>query len=467
MADAAPRRTPIAALLRSAPGEAASPALVQGWLRTRRDGKGFSFLELNDGSCLANLQVVAEASLPNYEQLAQTGTGSSLSVVGQLVPSPAKGQSVELRAMRVEILGPAPEDFPIQKKRHSFEYLRTIAHLRVRSNTFGAVARVRNATYAAVHDFFQREGFIFLPAPLITASDAEGAGEMFRVTTLNLKQVPLKDGEPDWHQDFFGKRASLTVSGQLEAEVFAQAFVNVYTFGPTFRAENSNTSRHAAEFWMIEPEMAFADLAANRLLAERFIKSVIGAVRERSAEDLAFFDQRIEPGLLSKLEHVLASPFETLTYTEAVRLLEASREKFEFPVGWGRDLQSEHERWLTEKKIGRPMFVVDYPKAIKAFYMRQNDDGRTVAAMDLLVPGVGEIVGGSQREERLERLQDRMEEMGLPVSEYQWYLDLRRYGTTPHAGFGLGFERLLMYLTGLTNIRDVLPFPRTPGNLEF
>jgi asparaginyl-tRNA synthetase len=467
MADAPVPR--IAQLLRAAPDGApgGAPVLAQGWVRTRRDSKGIVFLELNDGSSLANLQVIVEPGGAAAAELERVTTGASLRVEGRLVPSPAKGQAVELKAERLHVFGTAPEDFPLQKKRHGFEYLRTIGHLRVRSNTFGALARLRNAAFFAVHEFFQKEGFLFLPAPILTASDAEGAGEMFRVTTLDLKRVPQKDGEPDWSQDFFGRKAGLTVSGQLEAEVFATAFVNTYTFGPTFRAENSNTSRHAAEFWMIEPELAFADLAANRALAERFVKSVIAAARERCPEDFAFFDQRVEPGLLKKLEHLVDSPFETITYTEAVRLLQAGGERFEFPVEWGKDLQSEHERWLTEKKIGRPLFVVDYPAAIKAFYMRLNGDGKTVAAMDLLVPGVGEIVGGSQREERLDVLQARMADKRIPAADYEWYFDLRRYGTVPHSGFGLGFERLLMYLTGLTNIRDVLPFPRTPGNLLF
>ncbi|HUJ76216.1 MAG TPA: asparagine--tRNA ligase, partial [bacterium] len=412
--------TPIAQLLGTPPErlQAPLPASVQGWVRTRRDGKGVCFLEVNDGSSLASLQVLVEPGSPGYEEARALTTGSSVQVEGLLVASPAKGQAVELRATRLTVPGAAGADFPLQKKRHGFEYLRTIAHLRVRSNTFGAVARIRNALFFAVHDFFQREGFLFLPAPIITASDAEGAGEMFRVTTLDLRQVPLAQGEPDWSRDFFGRRAGLTVSGQLEAEVFALAFVKVYTFGPTFRAENSNTSRHAAEFWMIEPEIAFADLAANRDLAERFIKAILRAALERCPEDFAFCDERLEPGLLAKLQHVLESPFETLRYDEAIRLLEASGERFEFPVAWGRDLQSEHERWLAEKKVGRPLFVIDYPKQIKAFYMRQNDDGRTVAAMDLLVPGVGEIIGGSQREERLGPLQARMRELGLSLEDY-------------------------------------------------
>jgi asparaginyl-tRNA synthetase len=455
-----PRQTIVALLKDGVPGTAVR---VQAWVRTRRDSKGFSFLELNDGSCLANLQAVLEGQLAEIV----AHTGASVAVSGALVASPGKEQAVELRAEEVTVLGAADADFPLQKKRHSFEYLRQIAHLRVRSNTFGAVARVRNALFFAVHEFFQSQGFLFLPAPIITASDAEGAGEQFRVTTLDLKAVPQKNGGPDFSKDFFGKKAALTVSGQLEAEIFAHAYVDVYTFGPTFRAENSNTARHAAEFWMIEPEMAFADLARNRQVGEAFIKAVIASARTRCPDDFAFFDQRIEPGLLKKLDHILDSPFETLTYTEAVKLLEGSGQKFEYPVAWGKDLQSEHERWLAEKKVGRPLFVIDYPAAIKAFYMRMNEDGRTVAAMDLLVPGVGEIIGGSQREERMDNLKARMAAMHIPSDEYEWYLDLRRYGTVPHSGFGAGFERLLMYVTGLDNIRDVLPFPRTPGNLEF
>ena len=465
MAEESPRRTPIRALLTG--GTVGSRARVEGWVRTRRDSKGFSFLEINDGSCLDNLQVVVDAALPDFAQVEKAVTGSSVTVTGALVQSPGKGQSVELAAESLTLVHGADADFPIQKKRHGFEYLRTIAHLRVRSNTFGAVARLRSALFFAVHEFFQQRGFVFLQAPIITTSDAEGAGEMFRVTTLDPLEAPRTGEGVDWSRDFFGTRTGLTVSAQLEAEVFAQAFHDVYSFGPTFRAENSNTSRHAAEFWMIEPEIAFSDLADNRRLAEDFIRFILAAARDRCPEELAFFDKRIEPGLLAKIEHVLESPFETIAYDEAVKLLEASGESFEFPVGWGHDLQSEHERYLTEKKFGRPLFVINYPREIKAFYMRQNDDGRTVAAMDLLVPGVGEIVGGSQREERLDKLQARMKEMGIDAGEYWWYLDLRRYGSTPHSGFGVGFERLLMWLTGLHNIRDVIPFPRTPGNAAF
>ncbi|MEE8435439.1 MAG: asparagine--tRNA ligase [bacterium] len=464
MVDPPPARTTVFNLLRAdAPLD---NVLVEGWVRTRRDGKEVTFVELNDGSCLANLQVVFDPSKPELALSEGASTGASLAVTGRLVESPAKGQQWELHAVGVTVVGESTPDFPLQKKRHGFEYLRTIAHLRPRSNTFGAVARVRNALYMAIHRHFQSKGFIYLPAPMITASDAEGAGEMFQVTNLALSGE--EGGKPvDWSKDFFGRKAFLTVSGQLEAEIFAHVFHDVYTFGPTFRAENSNTSRHAAEFLMCEPEMAFADLQENIRIGEEFIKSVLTMVREECPEDLEFFDQRIEKGLLEKLDHVMESAFEVITYTEAVEILEKSGESFEFPVGWGKDLQSEHERYLTEKKIGRPLFVVDYPKEIKAFYMRQNADGRTVAAMDMLVPGIGEIIGGSQREERLDYLAGNIEERGLPMEEYWWYLDLRRFGSAPHAGFGMGFERLMMYVTGLSNIRDVLPFPRTPGNIAF
>jgi asparaginyl-tRNA synthetase len=465
MADARAGRRPIRTLLQAAPD--GSLVRLHGWVRTRRDSKSATFVELNDGSCLANLQVVFDPQRPELALPEQATTGASLVVWGRLVPSPAKGQPVELQAERFTLVGGSTPDYPLQKKRHSFEYLRTIAHLRLRSNTFGAVARVRNALFFAIHEYFQTRGFMHVQAPMITANDAEGAGEMFTVTTLDLADVPKAEGKVDWSRDFFGRKASLTVSGQLEAEAFAHVFHDVYTFAPTFRAENSNTSRHAAEFLMCEPEMAFADLSDNIRLGEDFIKTVLATVRERCAEDMAFFDQRIEPGLLAKLDHVMDSPFEVLSYGEAVRLLEDSGQRFEFPVAWGCDLQSEHERYLTEQKIGRPVFVVDYPKDIKAFYMRQNEDGRTVAAMDMLVPGIGEIIGGSQREERVDLLEERMRAMGMSVQEYWWYLELRRYGGVPHAGFGVGFERLLMYITGLTNIRDALAFPRTPGHVEF
>jgi len=465
MADSRKDRRTIHALLTAGnPGE---QVRVHGWVRTRRDSKGVIFLELNDGSCLANLQAVLEGEAGQALLPDGVATGAALIAWGVLAESPAKGQRVELYPERIELVGGTQEDYPLQKKRHGFEYLRTIGHLRPRSNTFGAVARVRNALFMAIHNYFQGRGFQYLPAPMITASDAEGAGEMFTITTIDPAKPPLRDGGVDWSQDFFGKKASLTVSGQLQGEIFAHAFHDVYTFGPTFRAENSNTSRHAAEFLMVEPEMAFAGLQDNMELAEDFIRNVIKELHARCGEDLAFFDQRIEQGLLEKLRHVMEEPFETLTYTEAVKMLEDSGETFEFPVRWGLDLQSEHERYLTEKKVGRPLFVVDYPREIKAFYMRANDDGRTVAAMDLLVPGIGEIIGGSQREERLDALLAQLRARAMPEEDYWWYLDLRRYGGTPHSGFGVGFERLLMYVTGMANIRDVLPFPRTPGSVDF
>ncbi|MDH4121858.1 MAG: asparagine--tRNA ligase [Deltaproteobacteria bacterium] len=459
-------RTPIQRVL--ARGQAGEKVRVQGWVRTRRDSKGVTFLELNDGSCLAHLQVVAEAGHPALRELAPVTTGSGVALEGLLVQSPGAGQAVELRLERVLLATPSHPEYPLQKKRHTLEYLRTIAHLRMRSNTLGAVFRVRDRLFHAIHGFFRERGFLFLAAPIITASDAEGAGAMFRVTTLDVETPPRSSsGSVDWSKDFFGKGAHLTVSGQLEGEAFALAYHDVYTFGPTFRAENSNTARHAAEFWMVEPEMAFADLAADRALAEAFVREVLGQVLEQCREDFALFEKHWEPGLLAKLDHVVKSSFEVMDYGEAVGHLETSGEAFQFPVSWGADLQTEHERWLTEKKVGRPLFVVNYPKAIKAFYMRANDDGRTVAAMDLLVPGVGEIIGGSQREDREDVLRERMREMGLPLEDYQWYLDLRRYGGVPHAGFGMGFDRLLMYITGMSNIRDVIPFPRVPGYVEF
>ena len=465
MVDSPLSRVTVRALLADQP--VGDEVRVEGWVRTVRRGKDVTFLELNDGSALANLQVVVDeeegvAPLPE-----EASTGCALSVSGTLIASPAKGQAVELRARSIDLVGGSTPDYPLQKKRHGFDYLRTIAHLRLRSNTFGAVARVRNALFMAIHNYFQSRGFMYVPAPMITASDAEGAGEMFCVTALDLADVPLENGRVDWGQDFFGQKASLTVSGQLEGEIFAHAFRDVYTFGPTFRAENSNTSRHAAEFLMIEPEMTFAHLPDGLRLGEDFTRTVLADVRTACPEDMAFFDQRIEKGLLDKLDHVIDSSFEVMEYEEAVKILQASGENFEFPVEWGLDLQSEHERYLTEKKVGRPLFVINYPKDIKAFYMRINEDGRTVAAMDLLVPGIGEIIGGSQREERLDALRERMAERGLSEEDYWWYLDLRRYGGAPHTGFGVGFERMMMYLTGLTNIRDVLPFPRTPGNVAF
>ena len=441
---------------------------LKGWVRTVRRGKEVSFIALNDGSCFANLQIVAEPTLADYDQLDRAATGACLAVRGALVPSPAAGQSWELHARHLLVLGEADETFPLQKKRHTFEYLRSIAHLRPRSNTFGAVFRMRSALAFAVHNFFQERGFLYVQTPIITANDCEGAGEMFRVTTLPPLNPPLADkGDVAWKEDFFDERTGLTVSGQLQGELFATAFSDIYTFGPTFRAENSNTSRHAAEFWMIEPEIAFADLAADCRLAEDFLRYLVQYALERCGEDLAFFNERIEKGLIDKLEALAKANFEVMTYTEAVKRLQNSGRQFEFPVQWGHDLQSEHERYLTEEVIRGPLFVTDYPKDIKAFYMRLNDDDRTVAAMDLLVPRVGEIIGGSQREDRLDVLEQRMKAMGIEPESLWWYLDIRRWGSCPHAGFGLGFERFLMYVTGMENIRDVIPFPRTPGNAKF
>ncbi len=442
---------------------------VNGWVRTRRQSKAVSFVELNDGSSFKNLQVVIEQGTLPPETDAALTTGSCIRVTGDLVASPAAGQPVELRARDVSIYGSADAaSFPLQKKGHSLEYLREIAHLRPRTNTFGAVFRVRNALAFAIHRFFQERHFLYIQAPVITASDAEGAGAMFGVTTLDLMNLPrTPEGKPDYTKDFFGSQAYLTVSGQLEAEIMALAFSQVYTFAPTFRAEDSNTPRHAAEFWMIEPEMAFYDLDDNRQLAEDFIKYQIKYVMEQCPDDLAFFDQRIEPGLIAALTHVLETPFQHIPYTEAVKLLEQSGETFQYPVHWGMDLQTEHERYLTEQTFKQPIIVTDYPKAIKAFYMRENDDGQTVRAMDVLVPRIGEIIGGSQREERYDVLLRRIHETGLNEDAYWWYLELRKFGTAPHSGFGLGFERMMMFVTGMKNIRDVIAFPRTPGNAAF
>ncbi len=442
---------------------------VNGWVRTRRQSKAVSFVELNDGSSFKNLQIVIEQGTLPPETDAALTTGSCIRASGDLVASPAAGQPVELRAREIFVYGTAdPASFPLQKKGHSMEFLREIAHLRPRTNTFGAVFRVRSALAFAIHRFFQERGFLYIQAPVITASDAEGAGAMFGVTTLDLMNLPrTPEGHPDYTQDFFGRPAYLTVSGQLEAEIMALAFSQVYTFAPTFRAEDSNTPRHAAEFWMIEPEMAFYDLDDNRKLAEDFIKYQIKYVMEQCPDDLAFFDQRIEPGLIAALAHVLETPFEHVPYTEAVRLLEKSGESFQYPAHWGMDLQTEHERYLTEQTFKQPIIVTDYPKAIKAFYMRENDDGKTVRAMDVLVPRIGEIIGGSQREERYDVLLRRIREMGLNEENYWWYLELRKFGTAPHSGFGLGFERMMMFVTGMKNIRDVIAFPRTPGNAAF
>jgi asparaginyl-tRNA synthetase len=445
-------------LASSEPKEAVS---VKGWVRTRRDAKGFSFLELTDGSCFANLQVVVDAGTPGYEHIAGCTTGASVAVEGKLVPSPAQGQKWELRATKVELVGLADASYPLQKKGHTMEFLRTIAHLRPRSNLFGAMFRTRSRLAFAVHDFFESRDFVYVHTPIITASDCEGAGEMFRVTTLKSK--PGENPEAD----FFGKPTYLTVSGQLEIETFACALSNVYTFGPTFRAENSNTARHAAEFWMIEPEMAFCDLNGDMDLAEEFVKAMARYTLEHCAEDLAFFAKFVDKGVNERLNFVVERPFVRVPYTEAVEILKKSGKQFEFPVDYGQNLQSEHERFLTEEHFKSPTTVFNYPREIKPFYMRQNDDGKTVTAMDVLVPGIGEIIGGAQREERLDQLQENMKFHKLRPEDYWWYTDLRKYGTVPHAGFGLGFERLLMFLTGVSNIRDVIPFARTPGNAEF
>ncbi|HSX26779.1 MAG TPA: asparagine--tRNA ligase [Chlamydiales bacterium] len=435
---------------------------VYGWVRTIRDQKSFAFIEMNDGSTLGNLQVIADPTIPGYkEAFKDLATGASLSVAGELVESPGKNQALELRAAEIHVFGPCdPTKYPLQKKRHTFEFLRTIAHLRPRTNTQGAVLRVRNALAFATHLFFQQRGFLYIQTPFITGSDAEGAGEMFRVTTL-------AKGETDDSKDFFGKPAYLTVSGQLEGEIMACALSDIYTFGPTFRAENSNTSRHLAEFWMIEPEMAFADLKANMECAESYLKFCIQYALDNCAEDLQFFDQFIEKGLLERLRHVASTPFAHIPYTQAIEILKKAPKKFEFPVAWGTDLQSEHERYLAEEYAKKPVIVTDYPARIKSFYMRTNPDGKTVAAMDVLVPKIGEIIGGSQREERLEVLEKRIAEYGLKKEDYWWYLELREYGSVPHAGFGLGFERLVLFVTGMENIRDVIPFPRFPGHAEF
>jgi asparaginyl-tRNA synthetase len=451
-------------------GNPGDTVTVKGWIRSKREAKEFAFVDINDGSCMANIQVVIDKDVPDYATiLKQINTGASIELTGELVESPAKGQRVEVKASQVKIHGEAdPETYPLQKKRHSFEFLRDIGHLRSRTNTLSAVFRVRNACSAAVHQFFQERGFLWVHTPIISASDCEGAGEMFNVTTLNLKNVPLTpEKEIDYSKDFFGKAAYLTVSGQLEAEVMAMAFGNVYTFGPTFRAENSNTSRHLAEFWMIEPEMAFCDLLEDMDLAETFLRYIFKYVMEHCQADMEFFNERIDKTVLATAENIINNQFERLTYTNAITLLEKSGQKFEYPVSWGLDLQSEHERYLAEEVFKKPVILTDYPVDIKSFYMRLNDDGKTVAAMDILAPKIGEIIGGSQREERLDLLEQRLTAQGLNPADYWWYLDLRRYGTVPHAGFGLGFERLVQFMTGMTNIRDVIPFPRAPLTVEF
>jgi asparaginyl-tRNA synthetase len=453
-------------------GQPQDTVTIQGWVRTKREQKEFSFVEVNDGSSLAGLQVVVAQSVPGYaDTLKRISTGASVEVTGTLVASPAKGQRVELQATTVTVYGEAdPETYPLQKKRHSFEFLRGMGHLRGRTNTLGAVFRVRNACAAAIHEFFQERGFLWVHTPIISASDCEGAGEMFTVTAFDLNHLPRQAGPNqavDFSQDFFGKQAFLTVSGQLEAEIMAMAFSNVYTFGPTFRAENSNTSRHLAEFWMVEPEMAFCNLDGDMDLAEAFLKYVFNAVLKQCPEDMEFFNQRIDDSVLATAENIVSNEFARVTYTEAIALLQKSGKTFEYPVEWGLDMQSEHERYLAEDLFKKPTIVTDYPAQIKAFYMRMNDDGKTVRAMDILAPKIGEIIGGSQREERLDVLQQRITAQGLDPQAYWWYLDLRRYGTVPHAGFGLGFERLVQFMTGMGNIRDVIPFPRAPLDVEF
>jgi asparaginyl-tRNA synthetase len=458
----------IADVLRN--GQPDESLTIKGWVRTKRELKGFAFIEVNDGSFLANLQVVLNADLPDYEDVLKSlNTGASVEVSGSLVASQGKGQRVELKASAVKVYGEAdPEKYPLQKKRHSFEFLREIGHLRSRTNTLGAVFRVRNACASAIHEFFQERDFLWVHTPMITANDCEGAGELFTVTNLNLKDVPKTDTqEVDFSQDFFGRRAYLTVSGQLQAEVMALAFRDVYTFGPTFRAENSNTSRHLAEFWMVEPEMAFCDLQGNMDLAEAFLKHIFKSVLQKCPEDMEFFNQRIDDSVLATADNIINNEFERISYTDAIALLEKADRKFEYPVNWGLDLQSEHERYLAEELFKKPVIVSDYPVGIKAFYMRLNDDEKTVAAMDVLAPKIGEIIGGSQREERLEVLERRIKSQGMNPEDLWWYLDLRRYGTVPHAGFGLGFERVVQFMTGMGNIRDVIPFPRTPLSAEF
>lgn len=442
---------------------------VSGWARSIRSSKAIGFIELNDGSYFKNVQIVFEReAVANFDVIAKQNVGAAFTVTGVVEMTPEAKQPFEIKAKDVTVSGESTPEYPLQKKRHSFEYLRTIAHLRPRTNTFSAIFRVRSVVAFALHKFFNERGFVYVHTPIITASDCEGAGEMFHVTTLDVGRPPLTEGgEVDYAKDFFQKEASLTVSGQLEAETYAMAFRNVYTFGPTFRAENSNTPRHAAEFWMIEPEIAFADLNDDMCLAEDMLKYIINECLEQAPLEMEFFNQFVDKSLLDRLNNIVNSDFARVTYTEAVEILEKQKDRFEFPVFWGADLQTEHERYLTEEVYKRPVFVTDYPKEIKAFYMRNNDDGKTVAAVDLLVPGVGEIIGGSQREERLDVLQARMKEMGLQEEDYWWYLDLRRYGGVKHAGFGLGFERAIMYLTGMSNIRDVLPFPRTTGSAEF
>lgn len=441
---------------------------LSGWIRTLRASNKIGFIELNDGTFFKNVQVIFEDKLENFKEISKLAISTSVEIEGILVETPDAKQDFEIQATCIKIVGKSNSDYPLQKKRHSLEYLRSIAHLRPRSNTFSAVFRVRSIAAYAIHKFFQEKGFVYAHTPIITSNDCEGAGEMFRLTTLDLNKLPKKENDSiDFSKDFFGKETSLTVSGQLEGEIFALAFRNIYTFGPTFRAENSNTARHASEFWMIEPEISFADLNDDMELAEEMIKYVLSYVMKEAYEEMEFFNNFVDKGLFERLNHILNSDFGRVTYTEAVKILIDSKHKFEYPVEWGIDLQTEHERFLTEEIFKKPIFVTNYPKDIKAFYMRMNEDNKTVAAMDLLVPGVGEIIGGSQREERLDVLENRMKELGLNPEDYWWYLELRKYGETPHSGFGLGFERLIMYITGMSNIRDVIPFPRTPNSAEF
>ncbi len=440
---------------------------VDGWIRTSRKSKNLGFIEINDGSCMSNMQVVYDDSLDNFNAIDKIGISSAIEIKGVLRCTDGAKQAFELFAEEINVLGDAASDYPLQKKRHSMEFLRSIAHLRPRSNTFQAVFRVSNAVSRAIHEFFQSNDFIYVLAPIITSSDAEGAGEMFRVTSLDLNNLPMKDGKVDDSQDFFGQSVNLSVSAQLAGEAFAQAFRKIYTFGPTFRAENSNTKRHAAEFWQIEPEISFADLSDVMDLAENMIKHIADSVLKTCKTEMEFFEVRIQKGVIKRLENVRDAEFKRVSYTEAIELLEKSGKKFEYPIDWGVALQTEHEKYLCDEVFKAPIFVYDYPKDVKAFYMRQNDDGKTVAATDLLVPGIGEIIGGSQREERLDLLEKRVQELGLSMEEYSWYIDLRRYGTTKHGGFGLGLERMIMYVTGMDNIRDVQPFPRTPGSISF
>jgi asparagine--tRNA ligase len=439
---------------------------VSGWVRSNRDSKNFGFLTISDGTFFTPLQVVYHDEMANFGEIAKLGVGAAVIVSGKLIPTPEAKQEFELQAVEISVEGETQPDYPLQKKRHSLEYLRTIPHLRPRTNTFQAVFRIRSQIAYAIHSFFQERGFVYVHTPLITASDAEGAGEMFEVTTLPLNDVPMKDGGVDYSEDFFGKKTSLTVSGQLNGEAFAQAFRDIYTFGPTFRAEKSNTQRHAAEFWMIEPEMAFADLDDVMFIAEDMLKYIIQYVLVNAPEELEFLNQFVDKGLLERLQHIVKSDFARVSYTEAVEMLEKVNDRFEYKVKWGSDLQTEHERYLTEEIYKCPVFVTDYPKDIKSFYMKLNEDGKTVAAVDCLVPGIGEIIGGSQREDDLDKLTKRMQELNMNMEDYQFYLDLRKYGSTRHGGFGLGFERAVMYITGMSNIRDVLPFPRTVGNCE-